>query len=116
MFTVIDEQTITLTERAVNKVVEIREAQGQESAGLRIYVAGGGCSGYKYGMALDPEPSPDDEVITFGSLRVFVDPMSLPFLKGAHVDYVEDAVLGSGFKVDNPNAQSSCGCGQSFKA
>jgi iron-sulfur cluster assembly protein len=115
MFNVVDTDAITLTDAAVAKVREVVEAQGQESAGLRIYIAGGGCSGFKYGMALDAEPASDDEVFSFGGLRVFVDSMSYPYLKGARVDYVDDALLGQGFKVDNPNAVSSCGCGQSFK-
>lgn len=115
MFNVVDTEAITLTDAAVSKVREVIEAQGQENAGLRIYIAGGGCSGFKYGMALDTEPAADDEVFTFGGLRVFVDAMSLPYLKGARVDYVDDALLGQGFKVDNPNAVSSCGCGQSFR-
>lgn len=115
MFNVVDTDAITLTDAAVAKVREVVDAQGQESAGLRIYIAGGGCSGFKYGMALDAEPAADDEVFSFGGLRVFVDSMSYPYLKGARVDYVDDALLGQGFKVDNPNAVSSCGCGQSFK-
>jgi iron-sulfur cluster assembly accessory protein len=106
---------ITLTDKAVEKVREIMDSQGQAEAGLRIYIAGGGCSGFKYGMALDTEAAPDDEVYTFDGLKVFVDSMSFPYLKGANVDYVEDALLGQGFKVENPNAVSSCGCGQSFK-
>jgi iron-sulfur cluster assembly accessory protein len=115
MFNVVDTEAITLTEAAVVKVREVIEAQGQAEAGLRIYIAGGGCSGFKYGMALDTEPAADDEIFRFGELKVFVDAMSLPYLKGARVDYVDDALLGQGFKVDNPNAVSSCGCGQSFK-
>lgn len=116
MFPVITEPTISLTASAVSKVKEIIEAQGQEGAGLRIYVAGGGCSGFKYGMALDKEPAADDDVVSVDGLRIFIDAMSLPYLKGASVDYVDDALLGQGFKVENPNATSSCGCGQSFKA
>jgi iron-sulfur cluster assembly protein len=115
MFNVIDTDALTLTEVAVTKVKEIAEAQGQPGAALRIYVAGGGCSGYKYGMALDTDPAADDEVYSFGDLRVFVDSMSLPFIRGARVDYVDDALLGQGFKVDNPNATSTCGCGSSFR-
>lgn len=115
MFNVVDTEALTLTEAAVVKVREVIEAQGQPEAGLRIYVAGGGCSGLKYGMALDTEPAPDDEIYRFGELKVFVDSMSLPYLKGARVDYVDDALLGQGFKLDNPNAVSGCGCGQSFK-
>jgi iron-sulfur cluster assembly protein len=116
MFNVIESTALTLTDKAVDKVREIREAQGQPEAGLRIYVAGGGCSGFKYGMALDSDPAAEDETYSFGDLKVYVDQMSLPYLKGARVDYVEDELLGQGFKVDNPNATSSCGCGQSFKA
>lgn len=116
MFNVIDTDAIKLTEKAIAKVSEIIEGQGQPGAGLRIYIAGGGCSGFKYGMTLDNEAGPDDQVYEFnGGLKVFVDSMSLPYLKGAEVDYVDDALLGQGFKVENPNATSSCGCGQSFK-
>lgn len=106
---------ITVTEKAIGKVLEILEAQGQDDAGLRVYIAGGGCSGFKYGMAIDTEPSEEDQVFECGKLRVFVDNFSLPYLQGASVDYVDDALLGQGFKVENPNAVSSCGCGQSFK-
>jgi iron-sulfur cluster assembly accessory protein len=115
MFNVINKPAISLTPNAIAKVREIMEAQGQTEGGLRIYVAGGGCSGYKYGMQLDNEPTSDDTVYEFDGLKVFVDSMSHPFLQGANVDYVDDALLGQGFKVDNPNATSSCGCGQSFK-
>jgi iron-sulfur cluster assembly protein len=115
MFNVIESTALTLTDKAVDKVREIREAQGQPEAGLRIYVAGGGCSGFKYGMALDSDPAAENETYSFGDLKAYVDQMSLPYLKGARVDYVEDELLGQGFKVDNPNAVSSCGCGQSFK-
>jgi iron-sulfur cluster assembly accessory protein len=115
MFNVIEQAAVTLTDTAVAKVKEIMDAQGQPNAGLRVYVAGGGCSGFKYGMALDNEAAPDDEVINVDGLKVFIDSMSMPYLRGAHVDYVDDALLGQGFKVENPNAVSSCGCGQSFK-
>ena len=115
MFNVIDTTSIKLSEKAVNKVKEIIDSQGQEGAGLRIYIAGGGCSGFKYGMAVDTEPAADDKVYEYGDLKVFVDSMSLPHLQGCHVDYVDDALLGQGFKIDNPNAVSTCGCGSSFK-
>ncbi len=107
---------ITLTDTAVSKVKEIREGQGQPEAGLRIYIAGGGCSGFKYQMQLEESSSEDDEVYEFDGLKVLVDSMSYPYLQGASVDYVDDALLGQGFKVENPNAVSTCGCGQSFKA
>jgi len=115
MFNVIEKPAVTLTDKAIEKVKEIVGVQGQENAGLRIYVAGGGCSGFKYGMALDSDPSAEDTVLDFGGLRVFIDSMSMPYLKGAQVDYVDDELLGQGFKVENPNAVSSCGCGSSFK-
>lgn len=116
MFNVINKPAVTLTDAAVAKVREIVEAQGQTDAGLRVYIAGGGCSGFKYGMALDNEAGPDDEVFEFSGLKVFIDSMSLPYLRGASVDYVDDALLGQGFKVENPNATSTCGCGSSFSA
>src|SRR5947209_5293667 len=105
---------ITLTDAAVSKVKELIEAQGREGHGLRVYVAGGGCSGLRYGMALDENSAEDDEVYDFGGLHVYVDPASLPHIDGAHVDYV-DTIMGSGFKVENPNATSTCGCGHSFR-
>lgn len=116
MFNVITKPAVTLTDAAAAKVREIVEAQGQENAGLRVYIAGGGCSGFKYGMALDNEAGPDDEVFEYNGLKVFIDSMSLPYLRGASVDYVDDALLGQGFKVENPNATSTCGCGSSFSA
>src|SRR2546423_1760159 len=116
MFNVINAPAVTLTDAAVAKGREGVEQQSEPGAGLRIWIAGGGWSGFKYQMSLDKEPGADDEVIDFGGLKVFIDSMSMPYLKGAHVDYVDDALLGQGFKIENPNATSSCGCGQSFKA
>ena len=116
MFNVINKPAVSLTDAAIAKVKEILQSQEQADAGLRVYIAGGGCSGFKYGMTLDTEAGPDDEIMDFGGLKVFVDSMSLPYLRGANVDYVDDALLGQGFKVDNPNATSTCGCGSSFRA
>jgi iron-sulfur cluster assembly accessory protein len=115
MFTVINKPAVSLTERAIAKVKEIRDAQGRPDAALRIYVAGGGCSGFKYGMELDA-PAETDELMEMDGLQVVVDPMNLPLLTGCSVDYIEDELLGAGFKVENPNAEATCGCGQSFKA
>jgi iron-sulfur cluster assembly protein len=106
---------ITMSDGAVSKVKELMTAQGREEHGLRVYVAGGGCSGFRYGMALDENPGDEDFVLEFDGLKVFVDPQSSPYLEGASVDYVESA-MGAGFKVENPNAVSTCGCGSSFKA
>jgi len=105
---------ITMTDTAVSKVKELITAQSREGHGLRVYVAGGGCSGFRYGMALDDAPSDEDFIHDFEGLKVYIDPQSSPYLEGASVDYVETA-MGAGFKVDNPNAVSTCGCGSSFK-
>jgi iron-sulfur cluster assembly protein len=105
---------ITMSDAAVSKVKELIEAQSRQGHGLRVYVAGGGCSGLRYGMALDEVAADDDEVYEFDGLQVFVDPASLPHLEGAQVDYV-DTMMGAGFKVENPNAVSTCGCGHSFR-
>jgi iron-sulfur cluster assembly protein len=82
-------------------------------AGLRVAVEGGGCSGFQYEIALAPAPNADDIVIERDGARLFVDPVSLPFLLGSEVDWV-DELIGASFKVKNPNATSSCGCGVSF--
>jgi iron-sulfur cluster assembly protein len=82
-------------------------------AGLRIAVEGGGCSGFQYEIALAPQPAADDVVIERDGARLFVDAVSLPFLTGSEVDWVEE-LIGASFKVRNPNAKSSCGCGVSF--
>jgi iron-sulfur cluster assembly protein len=81
---------------------------------LRIYVQGGGCSGFQYGMVLD-EAADGDEILEVSGIRVIVDPMSLRYLDGAEVDYKND-LLGGGFAIKNPNAVSTCGCGHSFQA
>lgn len=104
---------VGITDKAVAKVRAF-EAATKEAAGkhLRIYVQGGGCSGFQYGFTFD-EKRDGDQVIAAGGLEVVIDPMTLPYLKGAVVDYVED-FQGSGFVVQNPNATGSCGCGHSF--
>jgi iron-sulfur cluster assembly protein len=83
------------------------------SAGLRVAVEGGGCSGFQYEIAVAPAPNADDLIIERDGARLFVDPVSLPFLLGSEVDWV-DELIGASFKVKNPNATSSCGCGVSF--
>ncbi|MBS1825000.1 MAG: iron-sulfur cluster assembly accessory protein [Acidobacteria bacterium] len=106
---------IQLTERAVDKVKEILESQEPKPAGLRISVVGGGCSGFSYSMAFENAPGLLDKTYNYNSLRVFVDQASLLYLDGAEVDYVE-TLEGSGFKFNNPNVKSTCGCGSSFSA
>jgi len=100
---------VTLTERAAGEVTGLLEQQGKEDHGLRIWVAGGGCSGFEYGMALDNEPAEDDLSFESNGVRVLVDPQSHPFLDGAEIDFVE-TVMGGGFRVNNPNAPAGC-CG-----
>jgi iron-sulfur cluster assembly protein len=106
---------IQLTEGAVTKVQEILSTQEPKPAGLRIAVVGGGCSGFSYSMAFESTPQILDKTYKFGELKVFVDQASLLYLDGAEVDYVE-TLEGSGFKFNNPNVKSTCGCGSSFSA
>ena len=81
---------------------------------LRVFVTGGGCSGMQYGMAFEENPQSYDTVVEVDGIRLLVDPTSLVYLKGATIDFV-DSLIGGGFRIDNPNAVSSCGCGHSFK-
>lgn len=106
---------ITLTDRAATELRDLINSQEKQDAALRVWVAGGGCSGLQYGMALDDNaPEAEDNVFEHAGIKVYVDPISLNYMSGASVDYVDD-VLGGGFKIENPNAVSSCGCGSSFK-
>jgi iron-sulfur cluster assembly accessory protein len=105
---------ITLSERAASELRGLIEENNKENAALRVWVAGGGCSGLQYGMALDDAaPEEGDVVLSDKGVKIFVDGMSLKYMTGAVVDYVDDA-LGGGFKIENPNAVKSCGCGSSF--
>jgi iron-sulfur cluster assembly accessory protein len=105
---------ISLTDRAAQEVRDILEQQGNpEDVALRIYVAGGGCSGLQYGMALDENVEEGDAFFFDKEIKVVIDPMSLKYITGSIVDYVETA-MGGGFKVENPNAVRACGCGSSF--
>ena len=107
---------ISITSAATTKVKAVLEQEKQNlpDGGLRIYVQGGGCSGFQYGMVLD-EVTDGDEVFEVEGVKVIVDPMSLRYLEGAEVDYKED-LMGGGFAIKNPNATSTCGCGHSFQA
>jgi iron-sulfur cluster assembly accessory protein len=104
---------IQLTPNAVGKVKEILDSQEPKPAGLRIAVVGGGCSGFSYSMAFENTPNILDKTYSYEGLKVFVDQASLLYLDGAEVDYVE-TLEGSGFKFNNPNVKSTCGCGSSF--
>lgn len=106
--------SITLSPRAVAELNDLILSQDKAGAALRVWVAGGGCSGLSYGMALDDNAAEeDDRVFEQDGIKLFVDTLSLGYMDGAIVDYVDD-VLGGGFKVENPNATGSCGCGNSF--
>jgi len=107
--------SITLTQKAVAELKEFMSSQEKTNAALRVWVAGGGCSGLSYGMALDDgEPEEGDNIFEQDGVKVYVDPLSLEYMDGSTVDFVEDA-LGGGFKIDNPKAVQSCGCGSSFQ-
>ena len=104
---------VTLTAAATTKVRELLQQENDPAVGLRVFVAGGGCSGMQYGMTLDEEQE-GDTLLVQNAITVFVDEMSLGYLSGSEVDYV-DSLMGAGFVVNNPNAVSTCGCGHSFK-
>ncbi len=107
-------ETVYLTPGAVKMVRDLLEQKDVPDYGLRVFVSGGGCSGMQYGMALEAEARPYDHVIHKDGIQVFVDPTSMMYLNHATIDF-EDSLMGGGFKIDNPNAASSCGCGSSFK-
>ena len=104
---------ITMTPAAAEKVRELLTQENDASLGLRVFVAGGGCSGLQYGMTLDEEQE-GDTVIAINDFKIFVDDMSLGYIMGSEIDYV-DSLMGAGFTVNNPNAISSCSCGHSFR-
>ena len=105
---------VQMTERAIGKVREIMGSQDPAPSGLRISVVGGGCSGFSYSMAFENTPNILDKTYTYGGLKIFVDQASLLYLDGAEVDFVE-TLEGSGFKFNNPQVKSTCGCGSSFQ-
>jgi iron-sulfur cluster assembly accessory protein len=105
-------QPVTLTARAAKRIAEILKAEGGPAM-LRLAVTGGGCSGFQYDFLIDESQNDDDLVIAKDGATVLVDAVSLDFLKGAEIDFV-DEMIGASFKVNNPNATASCGCGTSF--
>lgn len=104
---------LTVTESAQSKIADILAEENDNSLRLRMFVQGGGCSGFQYGFTLDNELAEDDWEIPAGKTTVLVDSMSMQYVNGATVDYVEDD-MGSQFKILNPQASSTCGCGSSF--
>lgn len=105
---------ITLTDAATARVRRLLEERNLPDHALRVFVSGGGCSGLQYGMALEGQPRETDVRYAFDGVQVVIDPMSLEYLSGATIDYLDD-VMGGGFKIENPNAVASCGCGHSFR-
>jgi iron-sulfur cluster assembly accessory protein len=104
---------LQMTDRAVEKVKELMAKENKEGHGLRVAVKGGGCSGFQYGLLYEKDKQDGDQVLEFDGLQVFIDPNSGPYLDEVTVDYV-DGLSGAGFKIDNPKASGSCGCGSSF--
>ena len=104
---------ITITEKAAEKISEFMKEEKESPQFLRIYVQGGGCSGLSYGMGFESKAEEDDIVIEESGVKVLVDTYSQEHLKGANVDYIE-SLMGSGFKINNPNVTKSCSCGSSF--
>ena len=107
-------ETISLTSAAADAVRDLLAKRDLEDYGLRVFIKGGGCSGYQYGMALDNNFRDEDLVTEMHGVKVIVDEVSIGYMRGATVDFVDD-LMGSGFKVENPNAVASCGCGSSFR-
>jgi len=104
---------ITLTESAVAKIADILLEENNPQVKLRTFVQGGGCSGFSYGFTLDEEQNEDDFVIDNNGIVVLIDSMSMQYLQGAVIDYKEE-LMGNNFTINNPNAQTTCGCGSSF--
>lgn len=108
------EPEIKLMPAAAAKLKALLAERNLTTHGLRVFVSGGGCSGMQYGMAIEKEAGEFDAVFEQEGVRVFVDPTSMMYLAGASIDYV-DNLMGGGFRIDNPNAVASCGCGHSFR-
>ena len=104
---------INVSHNAASKINELLSEEGKAGSGLRVFVQGGGCSGFQYGLMIEENGGDADQVFESNGVRLYVDPVSISYLKGAEVDFVE-TVTGGGFTIRNPNAVSTCGCGQSF--
>ena len=105
--------TLQISESAVRRVAQLKQDKGRDSLLLRVFVQGGGCSGFQYGFQFEDEREEDDLVIENGNVTVVVDPLSYQYLAGAEIDFHDDLV-GSRFVINNPNASTTCGCGSSF--
>jgi iron-sulfur cluster assembly accessory protein len=105
---------LSMSEPAASRLTAMMEEKALAGYGLRVFVAGGGCSGLQYGMTFDNESRDGDTAFQAHGLQIMIDPISYRYLKGATIDYV-DSLMGGGFKIENPNAVSGCGCGSSFR-
>lgn len=112
--TIETEQVLTVTPAALNTIRTLLEQRNIPGYALRVFVSGGGCSGLQYGMAFEQAPRDFDAVVETDGVKLVIDPTSLMYLQGSVIDYV-DSLMGGGFRIDNPNAVSSCGCGSSFR-
>jgi len=108
------EPIVVLSEAAAGKLQELVTAEQNPQMGLRVYVYSGGCSGFRYGMMLEDQPSHEDVTVESRGIKVYVDRNSTQYLTGSEIDYL-DTLMGAGFTVNNPNAVSGCGCGSSFR-
>lgn len=108
-------ESIVLTDSAVSKISELIADEGNPSLMLRVFVSGGGCSGFQYGFTFEESSQEDDTAIARGGVTLLVDPMSFQYLTGAEIDY-QETLEGAQFVIKNPNATSTCGCGSSFSA
>jgi iron-sulfur cluster insertion protein len=104
---------INVSSTAASKINELLAEENKTGSGLRVFVQGGGCSGFQYGLMIEESGGAGDQVFESNGVRLFVDPVSISYLRGAEVDFV-DTVTGGGFTIRNPNATSTCGCGSSF--
>ena len=106
---------INVSSSAASKITELLTEEQKPNSGLRVFVQGGGCSGFQYGLMIEESGGVGDQLFESNGVRLFVDPVSISYLKGAEVDFV-DTITGGGFTIKNPNATSTCGCGSSFSA
>jgi iron-sulfur cluster assembly accessory protein len=112
--TSLETPVLTVTPEAAAKIKELLQARNIPGYALRVFVAGGGCSGLQYGMAFEEKPQESDTVVEADGIRLIIDPTSVIYIGGSTIDFV-DNLMSSGFRIDNPNAVATCGCGQSFR-
>ena len=112
--TTVEAPLVVLSDAAAGKLADLVAAENNPAIGLRVYVYSGGCSGFRYGMMLEDQPSGEDVTVESKGIKVYVDAQSTQYIAGSEIDYI-DTLMGAGFTVNNPNAVSACGCGSSFR-